>query len=110
MASESQPQPESSRQTALVLGAVERDLVRAALDYLRGIPTAGGEAPGSPTVARQKENLREWARGLGLLLTPAPFPAIPVRGGQEYDLFHDTATDRYFEVIALGGLPNSPAK
>ena len=104
-ASESQPQPESSRQTAPVPGAVERDLVRAALDYLRGIPTAGGEASGSPTVARQKADLCEWAKSLGLLLTPDQFPAIPVRGGQEHDLFHDTAMDRYFKVI-----PSHPSR
>jgi len=68
MSGESQPQPESGRQAAPVPGADGRDLVCAALDLLRGIPPAGGEPSGSPTVARQKENLREWARGLGLLL------------------------------------------
>ena len=108
MASESQPQPESSRQTAPVPGAVERDLVRAALDYLRGIPTAGGEASGPPTVARQKADLCEWAKSLGLLLTPDQFPAIPVRGGQERDLFHDTATDRFFKVTRNGMFGLSP--
>jgi hypothetical protein len=70
MTSESQPEPAPGRQAAPVPGAGEGDLVRAALDHLRGIQPSGGEAPGSPTVARQKESLREWAGRLGLLLDP----------------------------------------
>jgi len=108
MASESQPQPESSRQAAPDPGAGQRDLVRAALDYLRGSAPSNGGASGPPTVARQKADLCEWAKSLGLLLTPDQFPAIPVRGGQEHDLFHDTATDRYFKVTRNGIFGLSP--
>ena len=108
MESESQPEPDSSRQAAFVPKAVERDLVRAALDYLRrSLPPDSG-ASGAPTVARQKADLCEWAKSLGLLLTPDLFPAIPVRGGQEHDLFHDTVTDRYFKVTRNGIFGLSP--
>ena len=41
-------------------------------------------------------------------MTPDLFPAIPVRGGQEHDLFHDTATDRYFKVTRNGIFGLSP--
>lgn len=78
------------------------DLVGAALDHLRrGLPSTGA-AHGTPTLARQKESLREWARGLGLLLSAAKLPTKVVRGGQEHDLFHDEATDRYFKVTRGG--------
>jgi hypothetical protein len=108
MESESQPEPDSSRQAAFVPKAVERDLIRAALDYLRrSLPPDSG-ASGAPTVARQKADLCEWAKSLGLLLTPDLFPAIPVRGGQEHDLFHDTVTDRYFKVTRNGIFGLSP--
>jgi hypothetical protein len=76
------------RQTSPVFGAGERDFIRASLDHLRGIPPARGETLGTPTVARQKENLREWARSLGLLLDPEAIVPQLVRGGQEHDIFY----------------------
>ena len=106
MSSESQPQPESSRQAAPVPGAGERDLVRAALDLLRGIPPAGGEASGAPTIARQKENLREWARGLGLLLDPEAIVPRLGRGGQEHDIYQ--VGERVFKVTRNGIFGLSP--
>jgi len=69
-ASESQRQSMPDRQISPVFGAGGPDFIRASLDHLRGIPPAGGETSGTPTVARQKENLRKWARSLGLLLDP----------------------------------------
>jgi len=45
---------------------------------------------------------------LGLLLTPEQLPGVPVRGGQEHDLFHDQATDRYFKVTRQGMFGLSP--
>ncbi|MEN9676372.1 MAG: hypothetical protein RIS76_2268 [Verrucomicrobiota bacterium] len=84
------------------------DLVRSAFDHVRGGLPADGAASGTPTVARQKENLREWARSLGLLLSPADLPARIIRGGQEHDLFHDEATDRYFKVTRDGMFGFSP--
>jgi len=49
-------------------GGDEQDLVGAALDFVRGFQETSGGASGSPTLARQKEDLREWAGRLGLLL------------------------------------------
>ena len=63
------------------------DLVRSAFDYLRGVPPAGGGSSGTPSIARQKESLREWARSLGLLLKADQFVPRLTRGGQEHDIF-----------------------
>lgn len=94
-----QPDPGEAASLRRADGA---DLVGAALSHLRrGLPSTGA-AHGTPTLARQKESLREWARGLGLLLSPAKLPTKVVRGGQEHDLFHDEATDRYFKVTRGG--------
>lgn len=108
MTSESQPQPEpeSTGQAAPVPGAAQRDFIREALNLLRRIPASGGEAPGSPTVARQKENLREWARGLGLLLDPETIIPRLVRGGQEHDIFLEG--QRVFKVTRNGVFGFSP--
>jgi hypothetical protein len=106
----SEPPNESAtgREAAPDTGAARPDFVRAALDYLRGsLPPDGGPS-GAPHFARQKADLREWAQSLGLLLTPDQLPAIPVRGGQEHDLFHDRATDRYFKVTRQGMFGLSP--
>lgn len=108
MASEPSKQSESARQTAPVTGADGPDFVLAALGHLRRSPPPDGGASGTPTVARQKADLCEWAKGLGLLLTPDRLPVIPQRGGQEHDLFHDTATDRYFKVTRDGVFGLSP--
>ena len=63
-------------------GADGEDLVLAALGHVRaGIPS-GGEPSGPPTLARQKENLREWAAGLGLVLRAFDLAAKVMRGGQ----------------------------
>ena len=100
-------QPRASETTALCR-ADGADLVIAALAYLRGSLSPDGAAFGTPTVARQKGSLREWARSLGLLLSPAGLPAKVVRGGQEHDLFHDETTDRYFKVTRDGIFGLSP--
>lgn len=84
------------------------DLVRAALDFLRGSLSADRGSSGPPTLARQKEILGQWADGLGLLLSPSHLPSLAVRGGQEHDLFHDTASDRYFKVTRNGVFGLSP--
>ncbi len=82
MASESEPHaPANSRSPAHQRGADGADLVRAALDFLRGIQPSGGEVSGPPSLARQKENLRQWADSLGLLLSFSNFPSKTVRGG-----------------------------
>ena len=64
-------------------GADGEDLVLAALGHVRGGIPSGGGASGPPTLARQKENLRGWATGLGLVLNAADLPSKVVRGGQE---------------------------
>lgn len=105
--SESKNQP-AKGQAAALRRADGGDLVRAALDHLRrGLP-ADVSPSGAPTVARQKNDLREWARHLGLLLTPDQLPTTVVRGGQEHDLFHHTVSDRYFKVTRNGIFGLSP--
>ncbi|MGN6553674.1 MAG: hypothetical protein ACTHLW_08125 [Verrucomicrobiota bacterium] len=43
-----------------------------------------------------------------MLLTPDWLPTIPLRGGQEHDLYHDTLSDRYFKVTREGVFGFSP--
>ncbi len=76
------------------------DLVVAALSHLRGISAPSGNALGAPPLGRQKENLREWARGLGLLLTPESIVPRLERGGQEHDWFREG--ERVFKVTRDG--------
>ena len=94
MSRESNPASPSSRPPAHQRGTHGADLVLAALDFLRGGVSADVGTCGSPTLARQKEDLRQWADRLGLLLSSSDLPAKVVRGGQEHELFHDEITDR----------------
>ena len=87
-------------------GADGTDLVRTALDHLRGVHPASGGASGSPTIARQKENLRGWAAGLGLLLNPEAILARFTRGGQEHDYFREG--ERVFKITREGVFGLSP--
>jgi hypothetical protein len=98
--------PESDREAAPDQGAVGPDFVRAALNHLRGIPPAGGEASGTPTVARQKESLRQWAAGLGLLLDPETILPRLGRGGMEHDIVREG--ERVFKVTRGGIFGLSP--
>jgi len=84
------------------------DLVRAARDYLRGRLSADRAASGASSFARQEACLREWAEGLGLVLTPDDLPAAIIRGGQEHNLYHDEAADRYIKVTRHGVFGLSP--
>ncbi len=84
------------------------DLILAALDYLRGSLSPDRNASGSPSLARQKEGLREWAGNLGLLLTASDLAAKVVRGGQEHDIYHEESTDRYVKVTRDGIFGLSP--
>lgn len=59
------------------------DLVGAALGYLRRGVSADRGPSGTPTLARQKVGLVEWARGLGLELNEADLLPRLIRGGQE---------------------------
>ncbi len=78
------------------------DLVLTALHHLRGSLSADGKTPGSASFARQEKDLREWADRLGLLLSASDLPAKALRGGQEHDLFHHEASDRYFKITRHG--------
>ncbi len=98
-------QPRASETTAL-RRADGADLVVAAFDYLRGLSQAGGDSSGPPTVARQKEGLREWARSLGLLLNPDLIIPRLERGGQEHDWFREG--ERVFKVTRDGIFGLSP--
>lgn len=81
MASESESAaPTDSGPPAHQRGADGADLVGAALDFFRGISSSGSESFGPPTRARQKEDLRQWADGLGLLLRFLVLPSKILRG------------------------------
>ena len=108
MSDESKPSVPTTRPPADQLRADGKDLVRAALDFLRGSLSADGGTCGPPTLARQKENLCQWADRLGLLLNASDLPAKVVRGGQEHDLFHDESIDRFFKVTRNGVFGLSP--
>jgi hypothetical protein len=84
------------------------DLVLAALDFLRGGLSPDGGTHGAPTLARQKEDLCQWAYSLGLLLNASDLPAKVVKGGQEHDLFHDESSNRYLKVTRNGVFGLSP--
>jgi hypothetical protein len=92
-------QPDPGKAAAL-RRADGADLVGAALDHLRGLPSSGGGASGTPTLARQTEGLREWARDLGLLLNPDRVLPRLERGGQEHDWFREG--ERVFKVTRGG--------
>lgn len=102
------PRQPSTREAIAHSRADGADLILAALDHLRGGVSPNGGSSGPPSLARQKENLREWARGLGLLLSQSDLPPKVVRGGQEHDVYHDEATDRYFKVTRDGIFGLSP--
>ncbi len=82
------------------------DLVLAALDFLRGIQSSGSEASGTPTLARQKEELRQWADSLGLLLNAEVYTACLERGGQEHDWFRNG--ERVIKITRNGVFGLSP--
>ena len=84
------------------------NLIFEALNYLKGSLSADGGSCRPPNLARQKEDLHRWASGLGLLLSPSELPSKVFRGGQEHDLFHDEASDRYFKVTRNGIFGLSP--
>jgi len=100
MANEPTGQTRSSRQTAPLIGAGRPGFILSALNHLRGIQPAGGKTPGTSTVARQKESLCEWARGLGLLLNADSIIPRLGRGGQEHDIFAEE--DRVIKVTRNG--------
>lgn len=102
------PNQPAAREAAAHSRADGAHLIFAAFRHLGGGLPADGGSPGSPSLARQKENLREWARGLGLLLSQSDLPPKVVRGGQEHDVYHDEATDRYFKVTRDGVFGFSP--
>lgn len=102
------PHQPAARETAAHPGADGQDLILAALDHLRGGLSANGSTPGAPPLARQKKDLREWARGLGLLLNSKDLPAKVIRGGQEHDVYHDETSDRYFKATRDGVFGFSP--
>ncbi|MBK8038937.1 MAG: hypothetical protein IPK22_17670 [Verrucomicrobiaceae bacterium] len=92
--------PPAAREAPAHSRADGADLILAALDHLRGISPAGVGTLGTPTLTRQKESLREWARGLGLLLNASGLVSRLERGGQEHDWFREG--DRVFKVTRDG--------
>jgi hypothetical protein len=79
----------ASRDTSAHSRADEEDLILAALDYLRGVRQADGGIHGPPSLACQKEGLRQWAGSLGLLLDAKVVLPLFQRGGQEHDFYRD---------------------
>lgn len=98
--SESEPSTPDPRPSAHQRGEDGKDLILAALDFLRGVSETGGSPFGSPTLASQKENLRQWADRLGLLLDSEIITPKLTRGGQEHDLVREG--ERVFKVTRNG--------
>lgn len=84
----------------------ERDLVVEAIDHLRRVLPASGSALGAASLAGQKENLQEWARGLGLILSADEVAPKLLRGGQEHDFYREG--DRIIKVTRGGVFGLSP--
>lgn len=74
------------------------DRIAAALAHLRRSLSRDGCPPGESSFASQEACLTEWAKSLDLLLNSDDLPAKAVKGGQEHDLWHDEATDRYWKL------------
>jgi hypothetical protein len=108
MGSEKESARSSPHSPADQCGTDGADLVLAALNFLRGSLSANVGTSGPSPISRQKQDLRQWANGLGLLLDPSDLPAKVIRGGQEHELFRDEATDRYFKVTRNGVFGLSP--
>ncbi len=96
-----QPEP-TGDYPASQQGEAGADLVEQALAHLRGSLSGSGEASWPPSLARQKTCLAGWAENLGLLLAAAELPSKSVKGGQEHDLWHDEATDRFWKSTRDG--------
>ncbi|HEY3761932.1 MAG TPA: hypothetical protein VGN23_09310 [Verrucomicrobiae bacterium] len=106
MANEPTGEKESNRQASPLIGAGRSDLILSALNHLLRIQPAGGETSGPPTIARQKKNLGEWARGLGLLLDADSIIPRLGRGGQEHDIVAEG--DHVIKVTRNGVFGFSP--
>ncbi len=87
-------------------GSDARDLVRAALDHLRGVQEAGGSPSGPPSLARQEASLLQWADGVGLLLNPEEIIPYLDRGGQEHEILKQG--ERVLKVTRNGVFGLSP--
>lgn len=99
-------QPKQQDQASHFRSGNERDLVVEALSHLRGILPAGGGASGTPSLARQKEGLAQWARGLGLLLNADEIAPKLLKGGQEHEFYREG--DRVIKVTCGGVFGFSP--
>jgi hypothetical protein len=108
MTDDANPSENASGATAPDERADGADLIGAALDYLRGGLSSGRTTPGPSSFARQEACLLEWARGLGLVLTPDDLPSTVIRGGQEHNIYHDEKKDRYIKVTRNGVFGFSP--
>lgn len=106
MENEGNKDSSNSRPPADQRGTDADDLVLAAIDFVRGIHETGGSPSGTPSLARQKESLREWANRLGLLLDAENFVGRLTRGGQEHDFYRDG--ERVFKVTRNGVFGLSP--
>ena len=102
------PKQPSPGETVALSRADGADLVVAALDHLRGFSPSGGDPSGTPSVARQKEGLREWARDVGLLLNPDQIIPRLKRGGQEHDWFRQG--DCIFKANRDGVFSDDPSR
>jgi hypothetical protein len=106
MCSENEPSTGKPRPPADQRGEDAEDLVFAALDFLRGLSQTGGGSSGPPTLASQKEKLRQWLADLGLILNTKEIESRLIRGGQEHDFFREG--ERVFKVTRNGVFGLSP--
>jgi hypothetical protein len=86
---ESANPPSPARPPVDHAGADGSGLIRAAIRHLGGSLSGNGTAPWSVPLARQKENLRQWAGSLGLLLKADDITPRLLRGGQQRDYFRE---------------------
>ncbi|MEO0414110.1 MAG: hypothetical protein AAF226_04045 [Verrucomicrobiota bacterium] len=78
------------------------DRIVAALDYLRGILQASGDAYWKADTFSQKGYLQKWAEDLGLCLDGERFLPLLRRGGQEHDYFLNEDESRCFKLTRSG--------
>lgn len=88
--------------------AGSQDCIISALGHLKLSLSRDGEPSGQASFARQEAGLTEWAKNVGLLLSPDDLPSKAVRGGQEHDIWHEESRDRYWKLTRNGVFGLSP--
>jgi len=83
-------------------GNDEQDRVYAALTHLESVLQTDGDAYWKENPVRQKTVITEWAKDLGLQLSPDEILPLLKRGGQEHDIYEDESSQRIIKVTRNG--------